>query len=169
MKKKHFLKKHFGPNAKFNTVFQPVLSSGIVLLDGGIISIPLIITTSLIGAGVGTAGDTYLAHIVKCEFTSTSGQSLKASKWAKKEFQKLETVLIKAYENKYNAKQTEVLKELRDLEAHIEITDKSYTEIYYATKSGISTDPAVRGSLINSKGQARFLKPRGLKPNQDGG
>ena len=163
MKKKHFLKKHFGSLTKFQIGAQPLF---LIMIDGGIVSIPVLILSSAIGGSAGYLLD--MSRRQKMTFNALSGQKLNAPEWAKKYFRKLEKDLIKACEQNDTEKKRDILSELQDLKAHIEIVDNEYNEIYYATKPGSMTNSAVRGSLINSKGQARFLKPLGPKPSPRG-
>ena len=95
---------------------------------------------------------------------SISGQIIRAKGWVLGDFHRLERRLITACETQDVALKQEALHALQDLECYIELLDQNdYSEIIYATKSGSIDDFTVRSSLINSKGQARFLKPSKTK------
>ena len=122
----------------------------------------MLIATAFTGT-IGGAMD-YRKDKRKIEFNLAAGQKLKGPKWAKDHAQKLEKKLIQSIRDGDSGKKQKILNELQDLESYIDIVDKNeYTEIYYVTQSGYITNSKVRGSLINSKGQARFLKPSKTK------
>ena len=95
------------------------------------------------------------------KYKTTSGQRIEAAGWVLGDFQRLERRLIIACETQDVALKQEALHALQDLECYIKLLDQNdYNEIIYATKSGSIDDFIVRSSLINSKGQNRFLKPK---------
>ena len=156
---KKFFSKRAGRGTKLLSA-TPLMATPIYFLDGGIISIPFFVTYGILTAVTSSVGYGIDAKGAKnAEFTSKSGQNLVGAEWSKKYFQKLEKDLIKACAKEDNSKKQEILQELQALENFLDISDKGASEILYATKEGSILNFGVRNSLINAKGQYRFLNP----------